>query len=81
VLTVDYSIDLDQRSAKTLGGRPYRGYTDMMALRRGAAQGGAQRPADVLLALTADVRASNAVPQATKMVGVEVRNALGASCR
>ncbi|MET4170610.1 hypothetical protein [Bradyrhizobium sp. LA6.12] len=38
-------------------------------------------PADVLLALTADVRASNAVPQATKMVGVQVRNALGASCR
>jgi len=33
VLTVDYSIDLDQRSAKTLGARPYRGYTDMMALR------------------------------------------------
>ncbi|MCS3929892.1 hypothetical protein M2175_004923 [Bradyrhizobium elkanii] len=38
-------------------------------------------PADVLLALTAGVRASNAVPQATKMVGVQVRNALGASCR
>ncbi|APG11773.1 hypothetical protein BKD09_25895 [Bradyrhizobium japonicum] len=38
-------------------------------------------PADVLLALTADVRASNAVPQATKMVGVQVRNALGPSCR